>query len=197
MNPTLSALAITLSTGFAQYSTPTQNIQCKELDFSSYHRAETTKSNLLQSNPERSHPNFAGKYLLLKNEYLFDTAWFVADCSTGKFIKEILSTDHKNPDGEFHPDSTLLAVSSTHPNNKTPLEFHVFQNEKWVKVEVNSSPTPTTTTTHDAIINTPKNTAMNCKPLDFDSNSRAQSAKNNLIENTPNRSQPNFFGHYL
>jgi len=67
---------------------------------------------MLRSNPERTHPNFAGKYLLLKNEFLFDTAWFVADCTTGKFIKEMLSTDHKKPYWEFHFDSNRLTVSS-------------------------------------------------------------------------------------
>jgi len=40
-------------------------------------------------------------------------------------------------------------------------------------------------------------TATICKEIDFDSHSRAQSAKKNLIINTPDRTHANFGGHLL
>jgi hypothetical protein len=53
----------------AQYPATIQDIQCKELDFNSYHKVQNVKSNILRSNPERKRPNFAGKYLLLETNF--------------------------------------------------------------------------------------------------------------------------------
>jgi hypothetical protein len=190
----LSILGFFLS--LTAYAAPP--LDCKDLDFSSYHKVENAKGNLIRSNPERKHANFAGKYLLLKNDYLFDTVWFIADCTTGKFIKETLSTDHKDPVGEFNSESNQLILRSSYSESKIPTEYHVFQNEKWMQVDPTASPTPSPTPSPTlANVNSVKNDAPTCKELDFNSNSRSQSAKKNLQENTPDRTHPNFAGHYL
>ena len=175
-----------------------KTIECKELDFSSYHKAERAKGNLIRSYPDRKYPNFSEKYLLLKNDYLFESEWFLADCITGKFIKDTLSTDHNNPVGIFKLDSNQLEIRSSKADNKTPVEYHVFQNEKWMRIDPNSKPTPTPTPATSPLNNNLKTTnAPTCKPLDYDSNSRAQSNKKNLISSNPDQSQPNFSRHYL
>ncbi len=207
------AYAETPASEFAKYSTPVQNIQCKDLDFNSYHKVQNVKANILRTTPDRSRPNFAGKYLLLRNDFLFDTGWFVADCATGKFITEMLSTDHKAPKEEFRADSSLVAVISTHAKIQTPLEYHVFQNEKWMKVEAPQSTSevvsPVAPAASPVAVNATPSvsdplfnqysapTVATCKELDFNSNNRAQTAKKNLMENTPDRTRPNFGGHFL
>ncbi len=199
---------------FAKYSTPKQNIQCKELDYSSYHKTEAIKSSLKKSNPDLNHPNFAGKYLLLRNDYLFETLWFVADCSTGKFIKDSLSTDHKKPSTEFNSESSLVLIQSLDQKNPAPIEYHAFQNEKWARVaiptttSVSPNPSPTTSLSNNsATTPAPQNEEFDfsqypaqvnntCKELDFDSYSRAQAAKGNLLKDKPDLSKPNFAGRY-
>ena len=209
-----------------QYATPVQEIICKDLDFDSYFKVQNIKSNLLRSNPERKHPNFAGKYLLLKNEYLFNTTWFVADCATGKFIKEAFTPDHKKPKGEFKADSALFIVSPTTKDDLTQVQYHVFQNEQWMRVDAPESasmpainPTPaaistspgagpglptaaasvSATSPQDLFLKYPVTIPPSsaCKNLDFDSYHRAQDNKAKLIKQSSDLQHPNFAGHYL
>ncbi len=225
MNLLLSAITLVLSIQtyaetsvppFKEYEVSFEKMDCKELDFDSYHKAQKVKSNLLHTNHDVRHPNFAGKYILLKNDFLFETSWFVADCTTGKFIKELLSTDHKDPKGEFQISSQLLMVSGSHPNEKLPAEYHVFKNEQWIRIE--SPETKTTTpslSTSNSIKESDTRILTNsielgnyskftvpfsdskCKSLDFSSNQRAENSKKNLIENNPDQKQANFAGHFL
>lgn len=212
-----TTFAATPNSDFAKYPSEVQTMNCKELDFNSYHKVQNVKGNMLKTNPNLQHPNFAGKYLLLKNDFLFETDWFVADCATGKFIKDILGSDHKDPKTEFKPGSSLLVIYSDHPQNKTPIEYHVFRNEKWMKVDAPVVPTPTpsstqvtTTTSTPAPSSTPESardeeytkypatrTATECKAPDFSSYHRAESNRKNMLENTPDITHPNFAGHFL
>ena len=79
---------------------------CLPPDFRSYFKADAVRGNLAQLNPEPGQVNYARHYRILKNELLFDTRWFLLDCRTGKFEKEVLSASR----AEFTLDSETLTL---------------------------------------------------------------------------------------
>jgi hypothetical protein len=93
------------ATLFSRYPTEAPIATCKDLDYNSYFRAQSAKGNLIKLNPERSKPNFAGKYLLLRNDLMFERIWLIADCTTGKFLNQMIQDN-----AEFRPDSALIVV---------------------------------------------------------------------------------------
>lgn len=79
---------------------------CAKPDFRTFFKADAVRSNLSELNPEPGQVNFAGHYRILKNELLFDTRWFLLDCRTGKFEKEVLSADR----AEFSAGTETLTL---------------------------------------------------------------------------------------
>ena len=122
---------------FQDYAVSTQTAPCAKLDFTSYHRAQDGQKNIIRENPDLTKPNFGGKYLVLKNELLFETLWLIADCQTGKFYKELLSGR-----AEFKPDSLLLILSSESKSEKRdPPVYKVWKEDEWIEIDasVNAS----------------------------------------------------------
>ena len=122
---------------FSKYPTPIQAITCKDLDFNSNFRAERSQPNIIRANPNRSQPNFAGKYLLLKNELMLETEWLIADCATGKFLKERVYGQ-----AQFKPDSTLVILfpdpsktKSDDDDEQLP-ELKFFKDEEWMTTTI-------------------------------------------------------------
>ena len=127
----------TLAADFSHYPAKVQAITCKPLDYSSYFQAERSKTNIQKSNADVSHPNFAGKYLLLKNELLLETLWLIADCETGKFLHEKISGQL-----EFKPDSFLAIVRDEKKKEAEP-EYQTWTGDTWVQVEETATPVET------------------------------------------------------
>jgi hypothetical protein len=114
---------------FSHYPAKVEAITCKKLDFDSYFQAQKSKSNLLSTNPDLTHPNFGGKYLILKNELLLETRWFIVDCASGTFFHEILSGK-----ASFKPDSLLLILLEE-GNKASENDLQIWSGTDWVKVE--------------------------------------------------------------
>jgi hypothetical protein len=112
---------------FAQYPVPAESITCHALDFESYFKAQQFKSSILRDKPDLTHPNFAGHYLILKNEFVLETIWLIADCTTGKFFHETLSGNL-----EFKTDSNLVILI---PKSGETSEWNVWSGKDWLKVE--------------------------------------------------------------
>jgi len=102
--PAAASLQTRYESLFPKYSVQAPKVlHCKPLDYDSYFRAQSQKDTIRKLNSSLDHPNFAGKYLLLKSETLFQTLWLLADCETGKFLPELL-TGH----AVFRADSALV-----------------------------------------------------------------------------------------
>ena len=197
---------------FQDHTVSVETQTCKKLDFDSYGRAQSSKSNLIQSNPDLTHANFGGKYLLLKNELMLETLWLIADCSTGKFFRENLSGD-----ATFKPNSDVLILK-----NKDGSELHQWTGKEWTKIgdtrvapqDVVLNPTPTPANqANDSKIVTVQETlksyqkifadhpaelkSISCKKIDFDSHPQAQTAKGNILDLNKDVTHPNFGGQYL
>ena len=209
---------------FDRYPTPVESINCRSLDYSSYFQADRAKTNIIKTNPDLTHPNFAGKYLLLKNELLLETLWLIADCKTGRFFHEKLSGHVK-----FQANSFLAVV--TEEKAKDPeTEFQTWTGETWVKVQKTASTAPAPVSnsiqsTPSGSLNAVKSAALastiapisaglsdydvlyshypvsnpidTCKPLDYSSYFRSQTQKENLIQLNPDLKHPNFAGSFL
>ncbi|MBS1959060.1 MAG: hypothetical protein JST80_06270 [Bdellovibrionales bacterium] len=183
---------------------------CKDVDFSSYFRAQETKSYLMRDNPDRSKPNYGGKYLLLKQELLMERNWLIVDCETGKIFHERLTGD-----AEFKPNSLFIVM--TKPKSRDPIEYHVWSGGEWSKVDVapaadskamapKAEPVKAAAAEKPVILSEqyaplfgkyPAKVEFGCKDIDYNSFFRAQGNKNNIIAANPNRGEPNFAGHYL
>jgi hypothetical protein len=79
---------------------------CPMPDYRSYFKADAVQDNLRKLNPDSDRSNYAGTYRILKNELLFETRWFLMDCRTGKFEKEVLSASR----ADFTVASELLVL---------------------------------------------------------------------------------------
>lgn len=64
---------------------------CAPLDFGSYFRAQQAAEQIRRRHPDLTRANFAGSYLILEVELLFETLQLIADCQTGKFLPEFKS----------------------------------------------------------------------------------------------------------
>jgi hypothetical protein len=82
--------------------------ECKPIDFKSNSRAESAKKNLMGNTPDLSQPNFAGHFLLLKGDTIFQTYWLIADCNTGKISSELITGS-----AYFEKDSRLFKIYSS------------------------------------------------------------------------------------
>lgn len=76
---------------FQQYRTEPVLDTCARLDFRSYFRAQQAEGQILKAQRDLSRPNFAGHYLILQVDLLFETLQLIADCKTGKFAPEFKS----------------------------------------------------------------------------------------------------------
>ncbi len=215
-----------IAADFSHYPAATKAITCKSLDYSSYFQAERGKTNIQKTNPDVSHPNFAGHYLVLKNELMLETLWLIADCETGKFFKEKLSGDL-----EFKPDSFLAVLHDEKDKNKT--ELQTWTNNTWVEVDeapVKAPETSTQTkesTNKQAPLSSPaSHSAPSAKPVtpvsaglsdydtlysrypapvssdacakpDFGSYFRAQQQKDNILSQKPDLTHANFAGSFV
>ena len=110
---------------YSKHEVATSTMSCKDLDFDSYFRAQSGKFKLISNNPDRSHPNFAGKFLMLKNESIFETFWLIADCSTGKFFHEMITGN-----ASFKPDSRLILVNTSGNYPK----LMVWSDDQWMQI---------------------------------------------------------------
>jgi hypothetical protein len=124
---------------FKKFPTPVSTTACKPLDFDSYFKAQQEKTGILKLNKELGHANFAGHYLLVKSEIMFDTLWYIADCETGKFLPEFISGK-----AIFKPESAtvLLKQSKDYP------EIKLWQDSQWYQLA------DTTQKNHPAVKNT-------------------------------------------
>jgi hypothetical protein len=64
---------------------------CAKPDFHSYFRAQQSEGQIRKNLPDPLRPNFAGQFLLLQVDLLFETLQLIADCKTGKFLPEFKS----------------------------------------------------------------------------------------------------------
>lgn len=102
---------------------------CLAPDFRSYFKADTVRDNLIRLNPESERSNYARNYRIFKNELLFETRWFLMDCRTGKFEKEVLSASR----ADFAVDSELLVLRD---DGKFPRHL------KWARSQWVETPDP-------------------------------------------------------
>ena len=189
---------------FEQYTTPVVATPCKSLDFQSYFKAETAQTSIKRDNPSLKQANFGGKYLLLKNEMLLETRWFIADCSSGKFFHHELFGE-----AEFTPSSLLVVLHDK--KEKAPLQHILWTGQEWSKIEVAEIVSPAITQkgsipepslllqNYDSLYSQfpAQALTLNCKTLDFDSYFRAAPNKKKILKNNLNLNQPNFAGHFL
>ena len=200
---------------FSQYKTPVEEMTCKKLDFSSYFKAQEAEKSILHDHPELTRPNFAGKFLLVKNELLMETRWFIADCKTGKFLKKTLFGE-----ADFKPDSALVILSEPKPKEHQPAvppQYQVWTGEEWTKTEgATSAPANASVTTKSATASSAPSSTLEqyeklfssylsevpaqvapCKALNYDSYFRAQANKAKLVELSTALQHPNFAGKYI
>ena len=184
---------------FQDYPTPPPLSSCTKVDFTSYHRARNAESMIRSSNSDFSKPNFGGKYLLLRVPFMMGTDWLIADCESGKFIKEVLS------DGEAEFKNTSFLIRMTRKNETNWVRF---TGSEFIKTEekVNSpNPGPSSSAPlaslegqYESVFKSfpSKNLASSCVPLNFNSYFRAQQAKGQILKSNPNFSTPNFGGGF-
>ncbi|NDG85584.1 MAG: hypothetical protein EBX52_11200 [Proteobacteria bacterium] len=98
--------------------------KCAPLQFGSYFRAQQAKSEILHSGASLSAPNFAGHYLMLRVELLFQTIWLVADCRTGKFIDDFLTGE-----AHFKKNSALFVMTES----KKPPAVHLLSQDAFIR----------------------------------------------------------------
>jgi hypothetical protein len=79
---------------------------CAPPDYRSYFKADAVRENLLELNPEPGRTNYFKHYRVLKNELLFETRWFLLDCRTGTFEKEVLTASR----AEFSAEGEILTL---------------------------------------------------------------------------------------
>jgi hypothetical protein len=108
---------------------------CKSPDYRTYFKADAVRDNLQELNPEPGRINYARHYRIFKNELLFDTRWFLLDCRTGKFEKEILSASR----AEFSSESEILVLRD---EGKYPRRLKWSRNQ-WVETPDPSRPDQT------------------------------------------------------
>jgi hypothetical protein len=160
---------------------------CKPLDFSSYHRTESIQKNLIRSNPQLKTANFNKKFLVLRNDYLLESAIFVADCETGKFIKSMLDLDLKDT-YEVQTNSDFITVHKQGKLDPTTDQQLQFNGSTWKTISKTTQEESTT----KLIAKTDP-----CIELDFQSTERSRNQKKSMMELNPDRSRPNFNQHYL
>jgi hypothetical protein len=103
---------------------------CAPLKFSSYFRAQNAEMNIKNQKTDLSRPNFAGNFILIRVELLFETIHLIANCETGLFFPEYLSGDLT-----FRVDSALAILTTS---GKSP-ELFLWHAPLWIK-----RPDPTT-----------------------------------------------------
>ncbi len=110
---------------FKNYPVSASLTSCHTPDFDSSFRAQNSKGTIIKNNGDLTKPNFAGNYLLLKDELMFDTLYLLVDCKTGKFIGEPLKDDAK-----FRPDSSFVLIQDS---NHYP-RLYVLHQEQWIQI---------------------------------------------------------------
>jgi hypothetical protein len=76
---------------FKQHSAESPGSTCAPLDFRTYFRAQQAEGQIRKSPIDLRRANFAGSFLLIQVELLFETIVLVADCKTGKFFQDFRS----------------------------------------------------------------------------------------------------------
>ena len=165
---------------------------CHTLDFNSYSRARNAVELIKNNNPDLTHANFGGKYLLLQIPYMMGSDWLIANCETGAFLKEVLSGEI-----QFKPDSLLVQMIE-----KSGTEWRLWTGDSFIKAEEQK---PETRNLNELLPRYRKlmdgfpapQELKTCSKIDFNSYFRAQSAKDQILKRNNDLSKPNFGGEYL
>jgi len=203
----VTLLNITAISPFASAfaDTPVQPIlSCKKPDFDSFKKARVNQEALIKNNPPSDQTNFANHYRLLTIEYAMETAWYLLDCETGKFVPEILLTDLPLKKAEFNVNSNLLKFNKGEGVGAMT-EVQAFNDGKWAKVANQNTPTnligaensSATASLYLQFPVRPEFIATDCKTPVFNSYDRAENNKKSILSMNPEISKPNFNGHYL
>jgi hypothetical protein len=179
-------------------STQAQEIQknellCKKVDYDSYKKARLNRADL-EKNNLGSLPNFSKKFQLMNIEYAMETAWYLVDCETGKFIPDVLYTSLPLKQAIFKADSDTIRFSDL-KNPRTILEAHRFKDNQWFKTNVDSDKNNTELFSVYPVKNADIIGA--CKTPDFTTYERADSYKKSICSLNPDLTHPNFHGHFL
>ncbi|MBU6154609.1 MAG: hypothetical protein KGP28_09940, partial [Bdellovibrionales bacterium] len=97
---------------------------CAPLKFSSYFRAQNAESHIKSQKLDLASPNFAGSFLLIRVELLFQTIFLIANCHTGIFYPEFLQGEVT-----FEPTSRIAVLTKS---GKSP-EVFLWQEPVWIK----------------------------------------------------------------
>jgi hypothetical protein len=97
---------------------------CAPLKFSSYFRAQNAETHIKNQKTDLSRPNFAGNFILLRVELLFETIHIIASCETGLFYPEYLSGDLL-----YKADSALAILTKS---GKAP-DLFLWHAPLWIK----------------------------------------------------------------
>lgn len=105
---------------------------CHQPDFTSNFKADGVRDHLLKFHSDWTKANFSQHYLVMKNELLFETRWFLMDCRTGRFEKETLIADRVTS----QPESDVLILQD---EGKPPRRMK-WRRSQWIEMPEPSNP---------------------------------------------------------
>ncbi len=109
---------------FSSYPAASKKIKCAPLKYSSYFRAQNAEQTIRNQKNDFSTPNFAGSYLLIRVELLFETIHLIAHCETG-----IFSPEYRSGEMTFQPGSRIAILT----NSGNPPEVLLWEENFWIK----------------------------------------------------------------
>lgn len=104
---------------------PAPLASCHPLVFDSHFLAQKNKKSIIKGNADLTRANFAGVWILVKNESLFDTESLIASCETGKFIHATLKG---NPVYQANSKLVRIEHSGSYP------ELYLFESEDFLQI---------------------------------------------------------------
>jgi hypothetical protein len=186
-------------------------MKCHALKFDSYFVASNVKDNIRKINPDLVHPNFDGKYLLLRAELAMETLYLIASCETGEFFHEKLSGDLATyslagpgvdlKDGKdsthYEWDGKSWLKGNTRPAE--PATTGVPANNGAASSAPLPSATPGMKEAYQSLFAKFPATEILaiCAPLDYNYNFRAHKNKTTILKYSPDLTHPNFAGSKL
>lgn len=124
--PSRSSLTDAYQALFQRYpTTRVSTTVCHPLVFDSHFLAQQNKKNIEKRSANFTHPNFAGNWILIKVESLFDTESLVAACETGKFIHATLKGTPV-----YQTNSSLIRLEQS---GKFPA-LYIFHDDEFVQI---------------------------------------------------------------
>ena len=128
--PLDSSLTSRYAAAFQNHQVDLTTSTCAPLKYSSYFRAQNAETHIKNQKLDLARPNFAGRFILIRVELLFETIFLIANCETGTFYPEYLSGELT-----FRADSALAVLTKS---GKAPGLF-LWHAPVWIK-----RPDPTT-----------------------------------------------------